>query len=160
MGLTLMLKGTSVGQSDEGQCKAGGGAVGIWKVWGRERRFLVPDGGLQEGPVRVRRGSRGRGTHGPAEEGGGRGARTVPVVRGTEPVSLGALQRGSSSTRWPRVRKRSGQGGDTGEAAAQASGLGSPPAGPGVSCSPCLCAAGSFGEQRNSLLLSGMGGLR
>lgn len=44
-----MLKGTSVGQSDEGQCKVGG-AVGILEGVGDAASLsLVPDGGLQEG---------------------------------------------------------------------------------------------------------------
>ena len=44
-----MLKGTSVGQSDEGRCKAGGGRGLSGRCGGRSVSFLVPDGGLQEG---------------------------------------------------------------------------------------------------------------
>ena len=44
-----MLKGTSVGQSDEGRCKAGGGHGHSGRCGGCSVSFLVPDGGLQEG---------------------------------------------------------------------------------------------------------------
>lgn len=95
-------------------------------------------------------GSRGRGTHGPTEEGGGRGARTgSAVVQGDL-----ACEPGGAAVRSPAPGgrgRRSAEGGDRGEATAQASGLGGDllrgldqPLTLSVCC-------GFFGEQRYSL---------
>ena len=97
--------------------------------------------GRHPGGVRWGRGgSRGRGTHGPAEEGGGRGARTGGAVVQGDP----ACEPGGAAGRSPPAPGgrgcRSAEGGDAGEAAARASGL---LRGLGSATHP-VCAAGSL----------------